>query len=385
MKIDLIFGSEALRHPLTGIGRYCYELLLILRRRPADLRLRYFSLGDWCGDPILELSRKNPAEDRQLKLRRTLSSSRLAVHVYQALIPRVSSWRLRREQSAIYHSPNFLVPPFPGSVVSTVHDLSHILYPDFHSPAHIDLFEIAFEKSLKRANHVITVSESVKRQFVEHYGWSSADVTVIGHGVSSCYHPRSALDSNFALSRYDLSYRGYSLFVGTIEPRKNLNRLLSAYRDLDFATRAMIPLVIVGSWGWKSESTHRLIEQGTREGWLRYLNYVDQQDMPFLYAGALICVYPSLYEGFGLPILEAMASGTPVLTSSVSSMPEVANGAAHLVNPLDVDSMREGLQKCLEDSVWRSEATRRGLRRAAEFSWEKCANATVDLYKSIAH
>ena len=396
MGLDLILGADALQQPLTGIGRYSYELARQLRHHPEVDRLRYFSLGRWVADPIDALRAQqaatpapsSPAAPAPLpplmaRLRSTLAANRTAVRVYQALIPQLARWQLRGESQAIFHSPNYLVPPFPGKTVNTVHDLSHVLYPEFHPQARVDFMNLAFEDSLRHTTHVITDTETVRQEFIQHFGWAAERVTAIGLGMDAAFHPRSEAELAPVLAKHGLAPRQYTLCVGTIEPRKNTLRLLQAYEQLDPALRRACPLVLAGGKGWKSDDVHRRMEQATQQGWLHYLSYVEQADLPLLYAGAGLFAYPSLYEGFGLPIVEAMASGTPVLTSDASCMPEVAGGAAALVNPLDVDAIRQALEQHLSDEDWLTQARAQGLRRAASYSWQRCAMQTLDVYRQL--
>lgn len=398
MGLDIILGADALHAPLTGIGRYSYELASQLRQHPDVGRLRYFSHGHWVADPLAALGGQSPSPTAPApgaqstpstaptlftRLRSTLSANRAAVRVYQSLMPAISRWRVRGEGQAIFHSPNYLVPPFPGRTVNTVHDLSHVFYPEFHPQARVEFMNMAFGSSLRHTEHVITDTETVRQEFIQHFGWSADKVTAIGLGMDAAYHPRSEAELAPVLAKHGLQPRSYALYVGTIEPRKNIGRLLQAYAQLDPALRKACPLVLAGGKGWKSEDVHRRMEQAANEGWLHYLSYVDQADLPMLYAGARLFAYPSLYEGFGLPIVEAMASGTPVLTSDASCMPEVAGGAAALVNPLDVDDILRGLQSHLDDEAWLRDASAKGLARAATYSWQRCAAETLAVYKAL--
>jgi alpha-1,3-rhamnosyl/mannosyltransferase len=185
------------------------------------------------------------------------------------------------------------------------------------------------------------------------------------------------------LTRYELHADGYSLYAGTIEPRKNIDTLLDAYSSLSPSLRNRIPLVLCGYRGWGGEKLHVRIESAVREGWVKFLGYVPDYDLPKLFSGARLFVFPSLYEGFGLPVLEAMSSGTPVISSNAASLPEVAGDAATLFNPLDAEALRELLTQGLEDKDWRQAARHKGLLRAKEFSWEKCAEKTLSVYKEL--
>ena len=385
--LDVILAADSLRPPLTGIGRYTYELAARLAHHEDIARLRYFSMGRWLANPLADLDEKRSGSKQHSpdrpSLRTIVAGNRAAVWVYQALTPTLYGWRLRGNKSSIYHSPNFIVPPFGGAVVSTVHDLSHIMHPQFHPQARVDFMNLAFDVSMKRTDHVITDSETVRTEFLNRFNWAPERVTAIALGVDPVYHPRSAGELHAVLAQWGLRFRGYVLYVGSIEPRKNLERLLKAYSTLPLAMRREYPLVMAGARGWHSDQIHKQMEIGRAEGWVHYLSFVSQAHLPLLYAGAALFAYPSMYEGFGLPIAEAMASGVPVITSGVSCMPEVAGGAAKLINPLDLEDISSALRECLDSGSWRNQARERGIERAADFSWDQCARQTVDVYASI--
>ena len=169
-----------------------------------------------------------------------------------------------------------------------------------------------------------------------------------------------------------------------MEPRKKIDRLLSAYRLLPQAVRQLYPLILVGSSGWLSEALLAEVARLSSQGWLKYLGFVPQSDLPALYAGARAFVYPSVYEGFGLPVLEAMASGVPVVASPFTSLPEVTRGAALLVDPDDVDALTSAVHRSLVDENWRQTAITSGLAVAQTFSWDRCADQTIKVYQSIS-
>ena len=241
----------------------------------------------------------------------------------------------------------------------------------------------ALPDALRRADFLITDAESVRLEVIRHFDWPAERIAAVALGVDPVFRPRLGADVRPLLRRYGLPENGYTLYVGTIEPRKNLERLLAAYEALPAALRQRWPLVLAGSRGWRSDGIHDRICKGVAAGWVQYLDFVVQDDLPFLYAGARLFAYPSLYEGFGLPPLEAMASGVPVVTSNLSSMPEVVGDAALLVEPQDVPALSAALRRALEDDNWRVSAVDLGLVRAAALTWDRCIDNTVAVYAKV--
>ena len=384
--MDVILAVDALVAPLTGIGRYAYELVQRLPRQLLIGKLRFFSFGRWVDGAALaqRVTRSPRANEAPAapgpSLRSRLAGNRLAVRAYHALTPPVYGWRLRGESDAIFHSPNYFLPPFPGRSVATIHDLSHVWFPQFHPAARVDYLKRALPDTLRRADFLITDAESVRQEVIAHFDWPADRIAAVPLGVDPAFMPRCAADLTPVLQRYGLQVGGYALFVGTIEPRKNLERLLAAYAALPAALRQRWPLVLAGARGWRSKAIHDRICQGVAAGWVQYLDFVAQDDLPCLYAGARLFAYPSLYEGFGLPPLEAMASGVPVIASNVSSLPEVVGGAALMVEPLDVQAITAALRRGLEDDDWRAAAKELGITRAAAFGWARCIDKTVSIY-----
>ncbi len=372
--------------PLTGIGRYSLELGRRLEKHLSISDIRYFSLGRWVDDPLPKLLNGDVSATVKtgVSLKIWLAGNNLAVNSYNALSPIFFAWRLRELTAQdVYHAPNFFVPSCKAQKVVTVHDLSHEVHPECHPTARVQLMKMALPRSLAEADHVITVSETVRGELIERFNLNPRRVTATLLAADAVYRPHNEDMLTPAMTALGLRAGRYCLFVGTVEPRKNVRRLVEAYALLPQYLRDQFPLVIAGGAGWNSTDIHDAIVRGVAQGWLRYLSYVEQKWLPSLYAGARLMAYPSLYEGFGLPIVEAMASGTPVLTSNVSCMPEVAAGAARLVNPLDVDHIANALEECLTDELWQSEAINRGLARAGQLSWDRCADETIAVYQSL--
>jgi alpha-1,3-rhamnosyl/mannosyltransferase len=234
--------------------------------------------------------------------------------------------------------------------------------------------------TLKRADMLITDSEYTRQEVASYFGWPLERIRAVPLASSPDFRPRALDELHMVLVRYGLKAGGYCLHVGTIEPRKNLDVLLDAYALLPQSVRQQWPLVLVGYSGWRSEKLHARIEAAVAEGWAHYLGFVDAEELPLIFAGARLFVFPSLYEGFGLPVLEAMASGIPVVCSNSSTLPEVAGDAAAMCAPQDVDALCQLIEAGLEDETWRSKAKSRGLLQAGIFSWQRCAEETVAVY-----
>ena len=289
--------------------------------------------------------------------------------------------RLKMEcRSAVFHGPNYFLPECADCGVATIHDLSIFRYPETHPIERIKQFEKLFHSTLQRAQHLITDTEAIRQEVIAMFSWPADRITAVHLGVADSFRPLSPEGAGQVLGQYGLSHGAYCLCVSTIEPRKKIDALLGVYARLPVEMRRYYPLILVGSVGWKSEEVHRQIEQACAEGWLKYYGFVPEQDLPVLYAGARLFIYPSSYEGFGLPVLEAMASGVPVVTSNSSSLPEVAGGAALLIDPDDVDMLADNVHRGLTDEVWRATASSHGLAVAGRFTWNRCVEETVKVY-----
>ena len=378
--MKVILSIDPIKFPLTGIGRYTFELAQQLSHLNEIEDLKLFSGHNFTGT-LPNLTSNAPMS---FALRQRLLKSRLSVSLFRLISPVLKAKALMKHTDHIFHGPNFYLPPFKGPSVATFHDLSMYLWKQCHPPERLRYMHKEISLSVKRANMLITDSEYTRREITEYFGWSEAKIRVAPLASSGSFFPQDADQIRDVLTRYELQADGYSLYAGTIEPRKNIGTLLDAYASLAPSLRNRIPLVLCGYRGWQSDKLHARIEGAAREGWVKFLGYVPDEELPKLFAGARLFVFPSLYEGFGLPVLEAMSSGTPVISSNAASLPEVAGNAAALFNPLDTEALRDLLTQGLEDESWRLITRNKGLARAAEFSWKKCAEKTLSVYKEVA-
>jgi len=290
-------------------------------------------------------------------------------------------------QVDVFHSPDFLLPPLRhGRAILTVHDLSFRHLPECADAALAAYLNRAVPPSIQRADLVLADSLSTKADLVELLGVPAAKIEVLYPGVGDAYQPvRDEMTLATVRQKYNLP-DNFVLFVGTIEPRKNLVTLLQAFHVSRFTFHARatnLKLVIAGSRGWLYEETFATVERLGLSGDVVFLGYVPEADLPALYSLARLFVFPSLYEGFGLPPLEAMACGTPVVCARTSSLPEVAGDAALLVDPLDADGLATAMQQALGDEELRARLVERGLRRAARFTWRAAAQQLLAIYERV--
>lgn len=377
--MKVILSVEPVRFPLTGIGRYTYELVRALQGSSAVESLKLFSGVRYLPDLPVATDQSSAAHG----LKRMVQKSALMIELYRILMPMLRAKALRNDGDHLYHGPNFFLPPFSGRSVATFHDLSPFTWAHCHDPKRISYLQKGLRKTLDRADCLITDSEFTRQELASFSGWPVERIYAVPLASSGDFYPRPPNELQPTLLRYGLQPGAYSLYVGTIEPRKNIETLLDAYGRLPVVVRQRWPLILSGYKGWRNESIHERIEAAQREGWVRYLGFVPSDDLPALYAGARLFAFPSLYEGFGLPVLEALSSGVPVVCSNSSSLPEVVGDAALMCAPQDVDALTVNLRRALEDEVWRTTAIQEGLRHAATFSWQRCARETVEVYRKV--
>lgn len=372
----ILFHTAAIKRPLTGIGRYTQGLGAALGAAPTD--------------PVTVLCRPHapeapvppgaPVPDRLRRALRAVPGAYAAAHAR-------SRRRFRRLARAtapdVYHEPNFVPHPFDGPVVLTCHDLAHVRHPDRQPRRRRAFLDRHLPDALAGAARVIVPSAFVRDEVHAVFGTDRAKLRVVPEGVGAAFRPRAADELRPALARLDLVPGGYLLSVGTREPRKNLDVLVAAFAGLPPETRRRWPLVLAGAPGWQAGDLDARLEPLRREGTARVLGYVPERQLPALYAGAAGFAYLSGYEGFGLPVLEAMASGVPVLAGDTPSLAEVAAGAAQHVPPRDPEAARAGLTRLLTDERAREHAIAAGRCRARELTWARAASATRAVYREL--
>lgn len=378
VSIKLGLAVDALSPKLTGIGRYCWELTSRLPARPDVGSLTFWRGNDQVRDPEQLLRGERPTLTIGQKMRRWLvrSAKSLRLADESALWP-------RQHGIGLFHGPNFMLPPWVENGVITVHDLSVFLFPETHPVARIQAFERNFENSLQRALHIITPTETIRQELIGFAALDPRTVSAVPMGVSHAFGPVRGKDLELALTHLGLPKTGYGLALAALEPRKRIDRLLCAWERLPDGLRNTYPLVIAGAPGWKNEVLQQKIADAVAKGWARSLGYVDECVLPALYSGARLFVYPSMYEGFGMPPIEAMACGTPVAVSNTSCLSEVSRGAALLIDPEDIEGTAQALAEALTDEPLRTAMIARGLEVAGDLTWDRCVTETLEVYTHV--
>ena len=328
-----------------------------------------------------------PFLNKDLQLNHEISSAgrRLSLaRLYLAtnMDPSHPLWRLALGRTDLFHLSN-VVRSLPTNKVltTTIHDLTTLVTPQFHASETIEIDRAFFENVARRTKGLIAVSQNTKKDILAVLKVPDEQVTVIHPGVRDSLFAGDPADGAAVRARWGLA-RPYILFVGTIEPRKNLGRLLDAYAALKPSLREQFAMVVIGMSGWSDEETVKRLE--AEESGVRWLRYVPECDMGALIAGATVLAYPSLYEGFGFPVAEGMATGVPVLTSTGGSLPEVAGGACCLIDPLSQAEMVDALDRLLTSPSERESMIQRGRERAKSFTWQESAAKTWDFFERTA-
>ncbi|NJN66355.1 MAG: glycosyltransferase family 4 protein [Chloroflexaceae bacterium] len=306
------------------------------------------------------------------------------------------AWEMQRRPPDVLFVPSHVLPVIhpPRSVV-TIHDLGYLAFPQAHTAARRLELHLSTLWSARASRQLIAVSRATRDALVSHYRVDAAKIRVIPHGVAPHFRPVEDPSRMAAtLSRYGMDRIGgiganYLLYVGTVQPRKNLVHLIDSFAQVvrgagangggSGGGRRDLHLVIAGKRGWMTAAIEQRAAEQDIAGRVHFVGYVDDADLPVLMSGALAFVFPSLYEGFGMPVLEAMACGTPVLTSTTTSLPEVAGDAALLVNPHDPQAIARGLTRLVDDEELRATLHTRGVERATLFTWERCARETLQV------
>lgn len=364
MKQQVGIITYGLNRAAGGIGRYTQELIAALEQ--CNLALTTLQTDAVAGLP-------NPVR---------LTGARLLPGLLTLGQPQIG-WQAWRRNLALVHDPTGVVPLLltPAKRVATIHDVIPYIYPQTSS--HLDwlIYRFWLPVAIRWLDAIITDSQQSRADIAHHLSVPLEKINVIPLAAHPRYRPLEQAAMQPALARQQIAFP-YILSVGALTARKNLPRLLEAFAQL----RAWSPtwkLVVVGARTWKYSPIFDTVQRLGLEEALHFTGFVPEEDLPALYNGADLFIFPSLYEGFGLPVLEAMACGTPVITSNVASLPEVAGDAAILIDPYKSDAIAAAMHRVLSDSTLAADLRERGMARASQFSWEHTARATLAVYQQI--
>ena len=366
MRILVDIRHLAQKEP-SGVGQYSIQLLNALFEIDQENEYVLFSSGRVKPD-ISTFHVKTP--NKILNLRTLILRN-----------PTIN-WYIREPIDLIW-LPNLNITALPTDipVVLTLHDLSWKIFPQFYSRK-MQLWHKATRphELITRANQILVPSIATAEDVERTFHKPLEQIHAIPHGIDPIFHPKMQARDHGVRSKLHLPKR-FALFVGTIEPRKNVLALIEAMKDYRATTRDDIHLVLAGKWGWRSHDVKRRLWKNDTKGWVHQLGYIKDEDRGALYRSTEVLIWPSLYEGFGLPVLEAMASGTPVITSHTSSLPELTHDSAILVDPYNSHDITDALKGVLSSQPLQDQLIRKGLERAQDFCWEVTAKKTMEVFR----
>ena len=369
MKIAL--ELQPCSNQMSGIGHYTFQL---------SKRLFEMDAEHVCGNYFNLCMRGPKLSDLGLSGKVNYNIA-LQYGVYRRIWDKFPiPYRMMFPRADITHFFNFIVPPgVSGKVIDTIFDLTYLRYPETMDARNLGRLKGGMQDSLDRSDRIVTDSEFVKGEIVRELGFDAHRIDVI--------YPAAVEDavvdlpSEYLVEKWNLT-GPYILYLGTIEPRKNINRLIQAYERMHSELEQPPKLVLAGGKGWKSEETYRLAES-LLPGKIVFTGYISAAEKKLLYQNAALFTFPSLYEGFGMPVLEAMRYGKPVVCSNVSSLPEVAGDCARLVTPTDVDDIATGLLEVYTDPARAEQLSLRGKAQAERFSWDRSAEKLMQVYQTL--
>jgi alpha-1,3-rhamnosyl/mannosyltransferase len=391
LALRVIFNQLPCSGKKTGIGHYSAQLFHQLRKQAGSDQITGFP-GPCMRQARMVWSRMYPYLERGIQNwppDGTILSWPWRQTGLQALRGLGRSLMARHARKVfgsgkfdLYHEPNFLPLPNDFPTVATFHDLSVLLHPEWHPADRVAHFEHHLPRTLAQCVHFLTVSEFSRQEVIRTLDVPPERVTKIHNGIRDGLRPLPPQEVQRVLRRLGLPPR-YLLYLGTLEPRKNVLRLLQAYCALPARLRTEWPLLLVGGWGWKFIDIADYLHREARHRGVIHLGYVADRYVAAIYNGARALLYPSLYEGFGLPPLEMMACGGAVLTSTAGALVETSGGRSHLLPPDDVLQWRDAMARLLRDEDW-WRSLRQGVEEAVRpYSWENCARQTWQVYRRL--
>lgn len=363
---------SAIQSTKSGVDWYTHHIMQEMVRLPEP------------GEHLYLFSNRETGFEREALNNRQVTLVRSRLRYQEPWRQLVLPSLLKRYEIDVCFFTNFVVSVLSSCpMVLTIHDLSFKLFPRTHSLRNVIWARSLVPVSVNRSRRIIAVSNNTKLDLLRLMNVNSDKISVIYEGASSQFRPEPAVDDGEVLSHYRIK-KPYVLFVGTLEPRKNLTALIRSFYKVS-RTRADVNLVLAGRRGWMAQAIFDEVEKRDLLSRVHITGYVRDRHLSALYRQADAFIYPSLYEGFGLPPLEAMASGTPVIVSRGSSLPEVVGDAGLYVNPLDIDELAVAMEKVLGNRNLAADLVEKGLQRAGGFSWQRAAGETLEILREVAH
>lgn len=359
-----------------GIGRYVRELVAALSLQDAETSYRLFIAG-------ASLDQLAAAPGPNFDWRPTRITPKWLARIWQRANLPIPIETFTGSIN-LFHATDFVLPPTRPKTrtLLTVHDLSFVRVPEAASPKLKAYLDVVVPRSVLRADCVLADSQSTKNDLIDLYQVSPDKIIVLLSGVDARFKPVSGEGLRNVREKYGLGDAPYILSVGTVQPRKNYVRLIHALSQLR-AQSHNLHLVIAGGRGWLEDPIYATVANEKMQPYVHLIGFADESDLPALYSAASCFAFPSLYEGFGLPILEAMGCGTPVVTSDKSSLPEVAGDAALIVDPYKVDDLTHAIHRLVNDDSLRQTLIAKGYQRAEAFTWEKSARHLREIYTNL--
>ena len=345
----------------AGVKTYLYNWARSMRALEGQNKVELF--------PFLEIP--ETCDHERSAVGRVPTLARLALLHAANHLPAPVLWPIGAVVDIFHASHQLLYPPRNTQVTATLYDMTCWLAPETHAAANVAMSKEFAARVLTRATGMIAISESTRLDAIRILGLRPERIEVIYPGVAEAFFEAKPISRS----------KPYILFVGTIEPRKNIALLLDAYQQLAASVRDEFDLVIAGPVGWGDTTVLDRLRAGSPG--VHYLGYVPEQDLPGLTAGATVFVYPSLYEGFGLPLAQAMAAGVPVITSNISSLPEVGGDAALVIDPKSAADLAAALGRVLLSPALRKTMSAKGIARASQYRWEACARASWRFFERL--
>lgn len=359
--MKVLFDGLCITQQRTGIGNYAYELL------------KHF-----CNVPLMDVTAILQKPKGQFRDLEELYENRI---IYSFKESKYLPFQMPGfKKFDILHAPNYIPAIFSGKTVVTIHDLSYIIFPEYHIKKVLWILE-HYKDRMYNADAIITDSNSVKCEIIDLLHIDDALINVVNLGASDKFYPYKKSEISI-LEKFCLPKR-YILYFGTIEPRKNIINLIKAFNEFKNASKSELKLVLAGGNGWLSENVSELIEKLYLKKDIILTGFFPQEYLPALINGARAVIYPSVYEGFGLPVLEAMSCAKPVLISNISSLPEVGGEAAVYFDPYDIMDIADKMLCTLENQQLMEILSKKSLVQSKRFSWERCAKETVDVYRKL--